>query len=52
MRLKCLPKTCGKEITEEQDKVNQQIADESQTEKLDMCPECWQAYIYHISTGQ
>lgn len=42
---------CGVVITEEQDKENERIAEESKTPKLDMCIVCWLEYAEHATTG-
>lgn len=42
---------CGNEITIEQDKENQEIADMSKTEKLNMCKKCWTDYCDHAVDG-
>ena len=48
MKTKC---ECGKEITKQRDKQNDDIAEKTKTTKLDMCDECWDSYCEHATTG-
>ena len=42
---------CGREITDEQDKKNREIAQETKSPKLNMCDNCWWDYCEHAITG-
>ena len=42
---------CGQEITERQDLLNEKVARETKTKKLNMCDLCWANYCYHAETG-
>jgi len=42
---------CGKEISEERDRDNEKIAQESKTPKLHMCDDCWWRFCEHAITG-
>jgi len=42
---------CGKELSKEQEKNNEEIAVKSGTKRLDMCGNCWAEYCHHAETG-
>lgn len=44
--------SCGRVITERQDKENDRIARDSNAEKVNMCADCWSDYCHHALTGE
>ncbi len=43
---------CGKELSKEQEKRNEEIAAKSGTKRLDICGNCWAEYCWHAETGE
>lgn len=43
---------CGKEITEIQNSINEDCAQRTKTEKLNLCESCWISYCDHAITGE
>lgn len=41
--MKCVG--CGKELSKEQEKHNERIAEKSGTKRLDVCDNCWADYL-------
>jgi len=42
---------CGKELSKEQEKRNEEISQKSKTKKLNMCANCWSDFCHHAETG-
>jgi len=43
---------CGKKLTDEEIKTNQQIAKSTKTKNMELCETCWFAFCDHAITGE
>lgn len=42
---------CGRILTEEENQINNEIANDTGTKKLNLCERCWISFCHHAMTG-